>query len=355
MAPQTSVEPQTVPSEFSKKLLMAVIDDREDDVERHLEQGADLECPFEEHGTVLQAAACRGKASMVRLLLNLEAEIQTQCGPYGNALQAAAANGHKTIVKLLLSKGADAEAEGGMPNTALQAAIKNGHSGIAKQLIQRMPSVKRRTYLQLAAEKGDISVIEMLIPHQWTDSEISQAIIAALTQKHTLIAGRLIEEVKILKDHGKHILHAAVQAEDLEVIRSLSESHIHADLKILALASNMINKDLLKLLIEGCSSCRMKTKAASAALERGDTKSAEILFTRGALVDRKLLMGGKCGRAAEMTMLKHADPKLKAEFDETFAKDDSENRLRKKDQRAPQVVTSWANVPKGGRAKKYVK
>ena len=70
----------------------------------------------------LGAAAYAGKDYIVRLLLELGADINAQGGTYGNALQAAVMSKSNVVVKLLVGEGADVNAVGGGYCTALQAA-----------------------------------------------------------------------------------------------------------------------------------------------------------------------------------------------------------------------------------------
>jgi hypothetical protein len=185
--------------------------------------------------------------------------------------------------------------------------------------LQKMESktaqgVKRRTSLQLAAERGNTGLVESLIPSH-TDLEISRAISTALTRKHTLTAKRLVEGMKSPRDHRKHILKAAILAENLVFICFLDDKGIYADEEMLILAVNRGNKELLKLLIETCVDFEINgMRAASAALEMGDRRSAKTLFVKGALVDQATLMRRQCGEKAEKLMLKHATEEQKAKF-----------------------------------------
>jgi len=56
----------------------------------------------------------------VRLLLDKDADVNTEGGRYGNALQAAAERGRTKIVQLLLDKGAEINAKAGHYSNTLQ-------------------------------------------------------------------------------------------------------------------------------------------------------------------------------------------------------------------------------------------
>ena len=56
---------------------------------------------------------------MVRLLLDLGADVNAQDGDYGNALQAAVSGGNEAVVRLLVDQGANVNAQGGEYGNAL--------------------------------------------------------------------------------------------------------------------------------------------------------------------------------------------------------------------------------------------
>ena len=58
----------------------------------------------------MQAAIDEGHQQIVKMLLDAEAEVNTQGGFYRNALQAASSGGNQQIVKMLLDAGADVNA-----------------------------------------------------------------------------------------------------------------------------------------------------------------------------------------------------------------------------------------------------
>ena len=58
------------------------------------------------YGSTLQAAASEGHSEIVELLLDRDADINTEGGFYGDALIAALCEGHADVAKLLLANGA---------------------------------------------------------------------------------------------------------------------------------------------------------------------------------------------------------------------------------------------------------
>ncbi|GAW02077.1 hypothetical protein LENED_003707 [Lentinula edodes] len=89
------------------------------------------------YGNALQAASKNGHESIVKLLLEHNADVNAQGGRYyENALQTASYCGHVPIVKLLLEHNADVNAQGGQYGNALQAASYMGHEDITQLLLQ---------------------------------------------------------------------------------------------------------------------------------------------------------------------------------------------------------------------------
>jgi ankyrin repeat protein len=72
---------------------------------------------------------------VVKLLLDNNADVNTQGGIYDNALQAASASGYLDVVRLLLDEGADVNTQGGCYRNTLQAASVRGHSDVVKLLL----------------------------------------------------------------------------------------------------------------------------------------------------------------------------------------------------------------------------
>jgi hypothetical protein len=83
-------------------------------------------------GTTLQLAAFQGDENMIKLLVVHGAVIDQEGGRYGSVLQAAAAEGHATIVNLLLElngqNSMDLNRQEGVSGSALQAAASKGHT-----------------------------------------------------------------------------------------------------------------------------------------------------------------------------------------------------------------------------------
>jgi hypothetical protein len=98
-------------------------------------EGRNLEKGLDSVPVPLYYAAMLGSSKVTRLLLDVGAEVNAQCGEYGNALQVASLGGYKQIVKMLLDGGANVNAQGGYYGNALYAASAVGHEQVVKALL----------------------------------------------------------------------------------------------------------------------------------------------------------------------------------------------------------------------------
>lgn len=80
---------------------------------------ADVNTQGGRFGNTLQEASCGGHQAVVELLLKRSASVNAQGGYYSNALWVASFGGYQAVVELLLKKGADVDAQGGPFDNAL--------------------------------------------------------------------------------------------------------------------------------------------------------------------------------------------------------------------------------------------
>ncbi len=120
--------------------------------------------------TGLYLAAAWGHNGMVRLLLDLGADPDVQCGNFGNALSAACAAGHTPVIRMLL------EFKDLVPANAIEAALGKaflaGHESIVRMLLgyylrapEQAETLDPAAYewlLESAATNGFTEVVEDL-------------------------------------------------------------------------------------------------------------------------------------------------------------------------------------------------
>lgn len=142
------------------------------EVERYLKDGVRVDnksVESQEVGwTALLAAARRGHADLVRLLLDHQADVNAKSSSLQTPLHGAAWNGHLAVVELLLERGADINSQSNSGQTALHGAAWNGHAAVAKLLIERGAAVNCRnkfgqTPLHWAAHYAHTSVADVLL------------------------------------------------------------------------------------------------------------------------------------------------------------------------------------------------
>ncbi|KAK4078540.1 uncharacterized protein Triagg1_2871 [Trichoderma aggressivum f. europaeum] len=133
-----------------------------------LDKGADVES-MDMHGrTPLSYAAENGYKAMVQLLLENGAGIDSKGGGSRTPLSYAARNGHTAVVQLLLDKGADFKLTDIRGWTPLSYAAETGHTAIVQLLLERgadfeLNVARGRTPLSYAAENGHTAIVRLLL------------------------------------------------------------------------------------------------------------------------------------------------------------------------------------------------
>ena len=138
------------------------------EVERLIEEGADVNAKDEGGNTPLHWAAFYGNAPMAELLIKNGAKVNAQNKLRATPLHVAAFEGKVVMAELLINMSADVDArkEGGF--TPLHDAASMGHAAMAELLIREGADVNARekigaTPLHHAATLGHTSVAELLI------------------------------------------------------------------------------------------------------------------------------------------------------------------------------------------------
>jgi ankyrin repeat protein len=125
------------PAKSMTEIRLAAMSNHDRVLEHFLDKkGMNTDAKDEDERTALYWASGLGHDKIVQMLLDKDADVNTQGGYYGSALQAASAGGHDKVVRILLDRGADVNATNKYGETALHYAAENGHLEIVQTLIQ---------------------------------------------------------------------------------------------------------------------------------------------------------------------------------------------------------------------------
>ncbi|KAH7123389.1 hypothetical protein B0J13DRAFT_531505 [Dactylonectria estremocensis] len=118
--------------------------------------------------TALGASCANGSVTIVKILLDAEANVTVANKGGVTSLIAASLNGHVEVVKLLLEKGADVEVANNNGRTPLNAASHSGHVGVVKLLLEKGADVTVAnnngwTPLNSASDTGHVEVVKLLL------------------------------------------------------------------------------------------------------------------------------------------------------------------------------------------------
>jgi hypothetical protein len=138
------------------------------EAEPHLMEARDSE---EEDRTLLMVAAPRGHMHLVRLLLEMGAEVNAITFYDMTALHFAVMQGHGEVVSMLLSSGADISKRDNEGFTALMLATWDNHLGVVQLLLQHMQgrgldeqdSIEGHTALGWACVYGHVEICRTLL------------------------------------------------------------------------------------------------------------------------------------------------------------------------------------------------
>ncbi|KAI0451705.1 ankyrin repeat-containing domain protein [Xylaria acuta] len=257
-----------------------------------LDRGADINSRAGADGTALHKAASDTQHSRKRfhLLLERGADVNAQGGRYGYPLQAVCAHYHelrKAEVELLLEKGADVNAQGGKYGTALQAACARLNQDLVELLLEKGANIgiqggQYGNALQAACFTGKLGAVLLLLDRgadiNAQGGEYGNALQAACVYRRLNI-------VQLLLDRG-----ADVNAQGGEYGSALQAA---------ARAFDSGDKLLELLLGKGANVNQhggFYGTALQAACLRGKITTVRLLLNHGAEVNAQ---GGRYGSAAQ--------------------------------------------------------
>ncbi|KAF4546032.1 uncharacterized protein LTHEOB_4684 [Lasiodiplodia theobromae] len=135
-----------------------------------LDNHADVNTRWGEHGSILHEPSCTGNEEMIQLLLEHGADVDAKGRLFDNALEAASCHGHAKVVKLLLEHQATVNAQDEDSCSALQIAAASGNTEIVRTLLlhganANSSGCKHPRPLLGAATHGDLELIQLLLDH----------------------------------------------------------------------------------------------------------------------------------------------------------------------------------------------
>ncbi|KAF7981785.1 hypothetical protein HWV62_31871 [Athelia sp. TMB] len=199
-----------------------------------LQRGADPSAVDIQHGEdALELASSKGQTTIVKLLLEHGASVNTQNDTDHPALAIASYQCHIDIVALLLEHGADVHARTDLGYTALELACSNGAIDIARMLLEHgadanTPDSQKDTPLSCASRRGHIQIVKLLLEHGAdVNSQNVQglsALIEASSRCHTEIVALLLEhgaDVKARTNRGYTALESVCSGGAIDIARML--------------------------------------------------------------------------------------------------------------------------------------
>ena len=216
-----------------------------------------------------------GHEGCVDILINMGCDLE-QIGdthPKHTPLQIAATMGHCAIVQRLLTAGCDVTKADRMGDTALMLAIKKGYTEIVRSLLQvpgdnnvNHMNQSKQTPLSLAAQKGDLAMVHMLLD---SGAKINYPDIETLRA--------LVKDKSIVAEKYYPIVQAAHNGyfECVSVLLSAG-----ADVTRTTLVNATRHPEVLKLLLQSNHKADSETlkKVFWTALESGQHEAVDLLM-----------------------------------------------------------------------------
>ena len=182
---QHGAETNVQDSHGSTALMWAAQNGHERVVDLLIRHGADVNLPRSNGFTALRGAAVQDHPAVARETCTTDGKTALMAAP--SALMAAASRGHAPVVELLVERGAELDVQDSNGHTALTRAAYHGNTAIVLRLLLAGADATARTVdgmsaLQIAEEQGHAECITALLIKEQNaaDGHIDGIIVAPL-------------------------------------------------------------------------------------------------------------------------------------------------------------------------------
>ncbi|GMR17920.1 MAG: hypothetical protein BMS9Abin33_0315 [Gammaproteobacteria bacterium] len=156
--------------------------------------------PHELGLTRLMEAVNKGDLAETQKLLDQGVNINAVSKSNSTALTLAVNKGHLAIAHLLLERGANPDHAGYLDQTALIMAVRKGYRKTVKLLLEKGANARHRpsiwndnTALEYATMQGNIELVKLIIPHIDAKTDLTIALLNAVSKGHEAITHILLE------------------------------------------------------------------------------------------------------------------------------------------------------------------
>ncbi|ETS82540.1 hypothetical protein PFICI_04416 [Pestalotiopsis fici W106-1] len=277
-----------------------------------LKRGPNIEACDDEGDPALLVAAARGHTEITKLLLDYGAQLSSVSPSKNNrsTLALASLGGHESVVRLVLERQAQIEVYDDNRDSSLTLAALNGHEGVVKILLEAGANVNTATQradgavtpLQIASSRGHHGVVQSLLEGganpEAPDGKGLTALILAVQNGHVKTVKALVEggaSIEARNQYGNTGLHLASLSGYAEAAKVLLEAGARTDTldqrgrTALHWASFYGHAGAVKALIEGGARTDTLDQRGFTALHwasfYGHAGAAKVLLEAGARTD----------------------------------------------------------------------
>ncbi|KAF5296333.1 hypothetical protein FQA39_LY12550 [Lamprigera yunnana] len=201
-------------------LLVAIMNDRTDNILSLIQYGADLSARNNDGDTCMDVAINKGNRTVIKLLLDNGSDPHTINQHGETCILIAVESGDEVLAKNLLDKNVDMNVMSNLGYTPFLASLEKGHYNLAKLLITRGANVKIRRItgnnLHFAITQK-VNVIQELLDAgldiEMKDKDGNTPLLLAIKSGPLRIAKLLIEKganIHVINNEGNSTLHYAV-------------------------------------------------------------------------------------------------------------------------------------------------